>query len=104
MAFLAQYLAIAPSVAKSTAHGAMEALELIEGTKVAQSQLQNMAASLDERAMPRDDGAPSKELDVACVRLEPLRKKQRSNRWLMRQHDASPWPVWLHVSLPAGRR
>ena len=59
MAFLAQFLAIAPSVAKTAGVQSMETLELIEAARNAQDRLQYLGLSIDEKAMPRERESPS---------------------------------------------
>ena len=49
MAFLAQYLAIAPSVAKAAGVRAMETLGIVEAARDAQRRLRLMGLSIDER-------------------------------------------------------
>ena len=49
MAFLAQYLAIAPSVAKTAGVRAMESLTIVEAARNAQGRLRLMDLSTDER-------------------------------------------------------
>ena len=78
MAFLAQYFAIAHSIAKSTGLRALETLRLVEEARGAQEKLKHMALSMDERGMPREVGSPSQELDVAHVGTRPQRNKQAS--------------------------
>ena len=52
LAFLALYLAIAPSVAR---------------TRSASTRLRHLGLSIDEMAMPREEGSPCQELEVAQV-------------------------------------
>ena len=75
MAFLAQYLAVAPSVARSTGLQATETLGLIEAVRDAQEQLKRMGLSMDERAMPREVGSPRRELEVAPCWDSPAEKE-----------------------------
>ena len=79
MAFVAQYLAVAPSVAKSTRLQAKKSLGLVEAARDAQEQLRRMGLTMDESAMPRGTDAWVWELDVARVGTGPLRKRQ--TRW-----------------------
>ena len=65
MAFLAQYLAIAPSVANASGVRAMETPGLVEAARDAQERLRRMGLSIDERQMPREVGSPSQEMNVA---------------------------------------
>ena len=78
MAFLAQYLAIAPSVAKAAAVRAMETLRIVGAAKDAQRRLRLVGLSIDERGMPREGDPPNREMDVARVGDKALRKRQAS--------------------------
>ena len=78
MAFSAQYLAIASSVAKSTGLRAMETLALVAAARGAQGKLGHVGPSMDERAMPREVDSPSRELEVSRVGTRPLRMRQTS--------------------------
>ena len=73
-AFLAQYLVVAPSVAKSTGLQAIKTLGLVEAAKDAQEKLKRMGLTVDERAMPRGTDASGREL--AHVGARPLRKSR----------------------------
>ena len=53
MAFLAQYLAVAPSVEKSIGLQEIKTLGLVEAARDAQEKLKRMGLTMDERAMPR---------------------------------------------------
>ena len=64
MAFLAQYLAIAPSVANASVVRAMETLGLVEAARDAQERLRRVGQSIDERGMPREEDSPSREMNV----------------------------------------
>ena len=84
MAFLAQYLASVPSVAKSTGLQAMEILDLVEAAIDAQEQLKHMGLSMDERGMPRK---------LPMLGPAPLRKGQTSWKQPLverRQHGVNP--------------
>ena len=78
MAFLAQYLAIASSVANASGVRAMETLRLVEAARDAQESLRRMGQSIDERNMPREEDSPSREMNVARVGNQALRKRQAS--------------------------
>ena len=77
-AFLAQDLAIAPSVAKAAGVRAMETLGIVEAPKDAQGRLRLMGLSIDEKEMPREGDPPNREMDVARVGDKALRKRQAS--------------------------
>ena len=64
-AFLAQYLAIAPSVAKAAGLRAMETLGIFEAARDAQRRLRLVGLSMDGRGMPREGGFPNREMDIA---------------------------------------
>ena len=78
MTVLAQYLAIAPSVAKAAGVRTMETLGIVEAAKDVQGRLRLMGLSPDERGMPREGDSPNRELDVARVGDKALRKRQAS--------------------------
>ena len=83
MSFLAHYLVVAPSVAKSTGLQAIETLGLVEAARDAQEKLRRMGRTMDERAMPRGTDATGRELDVARVGAGQLRKGQTSWKQLL---------------------
>ena len=78
MAFLAQYMAIARSVAGAAGVRAMETLGVVEAAKDAQGRLRLMGLSIDGRWMPRKGDPPNREMDVARVRDKALRNRQAS--------------------------
>ena len=80
MAFLAQCLAIAPSVAETAGVRAMETLGIVEAARNAQGRLRLMGLSIDERGMPGEGDSPNQEMDVARVGNKALRKRQASWR------------------------
>ena len=57
---------------------AMETLGLVEAARNAQTRLRHLGLSIDERAMPREEGSPSQELEAAQVGNCPLRNRQAS--------------------------
>ena len=63
-AFLAQYLAIASSVAKTAGVRAMETLGIVEAARDAQRRLWLTGLSLDERGKRREGDSPNREMDV----------------------------------------
>ena len=75
-AFLAQYLAIAPSVAKAAGVRAMETLGIVEAARDAQRRPRLM--SLDERGMTREGDFSNREIDVARMGDKALRKREAS--------------------------
>ena len=77
-AFLAQYLAIAPSVAKAAGVRAMETLGIVGAAKDAQRKLRLVGLSIDEKGMPREGDLANREIDVARVGDKALRKRQAS--------------------------
>ena len=78
MAFLAQILAIAPSVARTTGVQPMEMLGLIEAARNAQDRPRHLGLSIDENAMPRERGSPSQELNVTQLGSSTMRNRQVS--------------------------
>ena len=78
MAFLAQHVTVAPSVAKSIGLQAIKSLGLVEAARDAQEQLKRMELTMDDTAMPRGTDAPGWEL-VARVGARPLGR--RKTRW-----------------------
>ena len=78
VAFLAQYLAIAPGVAKTAGVRAMETLGIVEAARNAQGRLRLVGLSMDERGMPREGDSPNREMDVARVGDKALRKRRPS--------------------------
>ena len=80
MALMAQYLAIAPSLAKAAGVRAMETLGIVEAAKDAQGRRRLMGLSIDERRMPREGDPPNREMDVARVGDKALRKRQASRK------------------------
>ena len=78
IAFLAQYLAIAPSVAKAAGVRATETLGIVEAAQDAQGRLRLMGLSTDEREMVREGDRPNREMDVARVGDRALSKRQAS--------------------------
>ena len=75
MAFLSQYLALAPSVANASGVRAMETLGLVEAARDAQERLWQKGLSIDERRMPREEDSPSRELNVASVGNQAFEKE-----------------------------
>ena len=76
-AFLAQYLAIAPSVAKAAGVRATETLGIVDAARDAQRRLRLMGS--DERGMPREGDSPNRERwTFARVGNQALRKRQAS--------------------------
>ena len=56
----------------------METLGLVEAAGDAQERLRRMGLSVDERGTPRKEYSPSREMNVARVGNQALRKRQAS--------------------------
>ena len=99
-AFPAQYLEIAPSVAKAAGVRAMETLGIVEAARDAQRRVRLMGLSLDEGGMPRAGDFPNREMDVARMGDKALRNRQAS--WTQPLAEAAtktgPWRKLLRAS------